>query len=113
MATKEGNKDIKEAEPIIKEYQCDLDEGPTTLLEDAQKRLQQSNLQPPKIRIVVACESVPIAVQRTTFAPPLEQISHLRPVRTGKFKIIIEERIKSYLIFCFYPRMSRIKLQKN
>lgn len=30
--------------------------------------------------------SVPIAVQRTTYAPPPEQISHLRQVRTHEFK---------------------------
>lgn len=63
-----------------------MDEGPTTLLEDAQERLQQFILQPPKIRIVVASVSVPIAVQRTTYAPPPEQISHLRQVRTDEFK---------------------------
>lgn len=65
---------------------CELDEGPTTLLEDAQERLQQYILQPRKIRIVVACVSVPIAVQRTTYAPPPEQISHLRQVRIYEFK---------------------------
>lgn len=63
-----------------------MDKGLTTLLEDAQGRLQLSILQPPKITIVVARVSVPTAVQRTTFAPPPEQISHLRQVRTDEFK---------------------------
>lgn len=63
--------------------------GQSPHLEDAQERLQNSILPPPKTRIIV-----PIAVQRTTYAPRPEQISHLRQGEAMRLKKFDERKKK-------------------